>query len=188
MSFWIGPSGKIILRNGKALISATAPCCCYPPAPSQCPCGTWPGDSSGFPCGGLLYQYALASWTADLMYYEEASCETLTTWIQWRIDPDELPLNLPAAFIFGPCVWQGPNVGIQCRSYNTETGTWSSWAFVAVSDPQILLSGTNGWVFMMMGFGAYKPVGQDPVGMFRLDSGCQDGTPPSRIIVTAEIT
>jgi hypothetical protein len=191
MSFWISPSGKIILRNGKALISATSPCCCTPanpPAPTTCPCVSWPSDSSGFPCGGLLYQYALAAWAAELMYFDESTCVTMTTWFQYRIDPSSLPLNVPAFFGAGACLWQAATFDIQRRSYNFGTETWGSWANFTTSTPQILLDDPDGWGVIVAGFGAYKTTGLDPVGNYTFDSGCVPGTPNSRTIVTAEVT
>jgi hypothetical protein len=106
------PAGAPVVSGG---------CCCEtvePDAPCSCPCESWPledsenpgfADPEGFPCGGLLYQYSLSSFSLEEIYHPSSeSCDDEGQWpLQMTL---ESPISLTAIsddLSKISCVWTG---------------------------------------------------------------------------------
>lgn len=146
---WLGEDGTLILdQDGKAVYSATDPCCCVDPAPGTCPT--------------TADEYLLLSWTRD------DGAGNL-----WRLDPADSPLSLPR---FGVgCRWD-PTDSHSLQSYNSGLGTWGALSG-QVSNARLVTTGTPHWSLEVLvgpfsvSFTVKKFTGLTLAGLYISDDG-----------------
>jgi hypothetical protein len=153
-------------------------------APCECPCGGWPREDfenpgyanpEAFPCGGLLYQYSLSSFSLLEIYHP--SSESCSDAGQWPLRTTLVnPITLTAIAQNSSelsCVWTG--VG-DVEIVNEGPGGTTTETTPAEFTLSLVTTGeVCRWEIGVMAFpasgGGSKLYGQTPVGSYQL-YGC----------------
>jgi hypothetical protein len=165
------PAGAPVVAGG---------CCCEtvePDAPSSCPCDPWPledsenpgfADPEGFPCGGLLYQYSIDSYSYVEKQWDDDTCAGLL----YSYYEFELTSATTLTATTATCTWSGIGSG---RYRTAADGAWTNVADALI----ILILGAGRWGVGVDNYGGfvvpttgYKTTGLTPVGAYSHSENC----------------
>jgi hypothetical protein len=175
-------------------------CCCDDAAPTTCPCASWPdedplnpgyADPTGFPCGGLLYQYSL-----DVLYYEEQFHDGVgdCSGAILAYNSERIKNTTTLTATTTSCTWKAENVPSEWRSGEDEP----SWNDCTQNSIMLELLSSGGWRITAssddcpigFGLGVVKTTGKTPVGNYG-STTCFDGggeDQPVTVVIEAAVS